>query len=415
MNSKPKKILFISALDFKEKSIQVIRKTPEAYAQAGWCVRTIVARDTTRRGNYFYEDEINPPGVIVERFSWPLARLRNLARGRWLSYAINRLAGTIVIFQLAFRAARSVYHEPADIIYGYEIHGVLAARIMRLFRVGRGLPFVTRFQGTWLMEVFEKKQWIRLCANIDQIIALRSKCDLAIMTDDGTRGDQVLKRLRSPATKNLRFWVNGTDLPPDGLSKSAVRSDLGIPATSVMLISVSRLEGWKRIDRGIALTAQLRSLGVKAVYVVVGEGAEAERLRNMASEAGVAQYVKFLGGVPQSEVFSYMNAADFFISMYDLSNVGNPLLEAIRLGKIVVTLNNGDTARWIKHGENGLIYDISSETIQCASIDIKRAVDDGAWRDTLTKGVNALAARKLWTWSDRLSEEVADVEKLAYP
>lgn len=70
-----RKILFLSALDFKEKSIQVIRKTPEAYVAAGWDVRYIVARDTTRRGNYSYEREINPDGVRIERFAWALTGL----------------------------------------------------------------------------------------------------------------------------------------------------------------------------------------------------------------------------------------------------------------------------------------------------------------------------------------------------
>lgn len=50
-----KKILFLSGLDFKDKSIQVIRKTPEAYVNSGWSVHYIVARDTSSKGNYYYE------------------------------------------------------------------------------------------------------------------------------------------------------------------------------------------------------------------------------------------------------------------------------------------------------------------------------------------------------------------------
>ena len=46
-----RKILFVSALDFKEKSIQVIRKTPEAFAAADWDVDYLTARDYSRRGN----------------------------------------------------------------------------------------------------------------------------------------------------------------------------------------------------------------------------------------------------------------------------------------------------------------------------------------------------------------------------
>jgi len=52
--SKDKTILFLSALDFKEKSIQVIRKTPEAYLKYGWKVFYVVARDNSKYGNYFY-------------------------------------------------------------------------------------------------------------------------------------------------------------------------------------------------------------------------------------------------------------------------------------------------------------------------------------------------------------------------
>jgi len=71
-----KKILFISGLDFKEKSIQVIRKTPEAYVAADWEVDYIVARDNSLFGDYHYEDEINPEGINITRVYWPFAKLR---------------------------------------------------------------------------------------------------------------------------------------------------------------------------------------------------------------------------------------------------------------------------------------------------------------------------------------------------
>ena len=58
-----KKILFISGIDFKEKSIQVIRKTPEAYVKRGWDVHYLVLRDVSKRGNYYYEEPLNPSGV----------------------------------------------------------------------------------------------------------------------------------------------------------------------------------------------------------------------------------------------------------------------------------------------------------------------------------------------------------------
>ena len=37
---------------------------------------------------------------------------------------------------------------------------------------------------------------------------------------------------------------------------------------------------------------------------------------------------------------------------YERSNLGNPLLESIRMNKLIVTLNNGDTGKLIRHKLN---------------------------------------------------------------
>ncbi len=70
-----KNILFISALDFKEKSIQVIKKTPVYYVKNGWDVIYIVLRDNSKHGNYFYEKEIFLEGVKLYRIYLPLTNL----------------------------------------------------------------------------------------------------------------------------------------------------------------------------------------------------------------------------------------------------------------------------------------------------------------------------------------------------
>ena len=64
-----------------------------------------------------------------------------------------------------------------------------------------------------------------------------------------------------------------------------------------------------------------------------------------------------------SRIKNYFAVTDFFFSMYDLSNVGNPLLEAIRMNKIIFTLDNGDTTNWIKNEENGFIFPVDNKTL----------------------------------------------------
>lgn len=408
-----KRILFLSALDFKQKSIQVIRKTPEAYAEAGWNVRYIVARDTFERGNYAYEPEIAPAGVSVERFAWPLLRLRNATQRRWPQYLWTRLAGLLVILGLAYRGARALRFEPADIIYGYEVHGVLAVKLLRLFRSTGAAKIVHRFQGTcYVTEMLEKRQLVRQAANLDHLMALRSSCDLVIMTNDGTKGDITLQRLKSRSSSKLRFWVNGTDRPEGLRSAMSIRREWDIDDDAVVLLTVSRLVAWKRVDRTLSIAAALKRSIPKFVLLIVGGGDDREHLESHASALGISDKVRFTGPIPQADVFGYMNAADIFLSTFDMSNVGNPLLEAIRMQKVIVTLNNGDTGRWITHAVNGFIYAVSDDLPHIAARDIERILSDCTLREQLTKGVRELAQDRLWTWRERMRAEITEVEAL---
>jgi len=156
----------------------------------------------------------------------------------------------------------------------------------------------------------------------------------------------------------VRFWMNGVDwesfeaLP----ERQEARRRLAITAKRVLL-TVSRLVSWKRVERSIQALAGVVEYYPDTVLIVVGDGSERERLERLAHELGVAQHVRFEGAVPHDEVPQYLAATDIFLSFYDWTNVGNPLLEAMMAGKCIVTLNNGDTAHFIKDEENGILLE----------------------------------------------------------
>ncbi len=94
---KEKSILFLSANDFKEKSIQVIRKTPQAYIENGWNVNYIVARDNSKSGNYFYEKEINPKGARITRFYMPFGDIKDKVNNHVIKTIVSKIYGYISI------------------------------------------------------------------------------------------------------------------------------------------------------------------------------------------------------------------------------------------------------------------------------------------------------------------------------
>jgi glycosyltransferase involved in cell wall biosynthesis len=410
-----KKILFLSAIDFKEKSIQIIRKTPEHFVQLGWEVDYVVFRDKSKAGNYFYESEINPEGINTERHYYPFNKVRNVIHKGILSTMLNKLTLWIIVFNLTLIARKKLKNKRYDVVYGYEAYGVLALRILRKINAIKHEKTVSRFQGTWLTSYKKNKQRLKYFLNLDMLFALRTRSDLCIMTDDGTEGNYFYKTgmVKHP---NFKFWINGVD--NQILEKQEYDNLIHQfkSENNVIFISISRLEPWKQVERVIMAFSKLaKTYNRKNIQlIIVGDGIQMEILKKKVSDLNILEQVYFTGAIPHSEVKKYLNVADCFISAYDLSNVGNPLLEAIRAEKIIFTLNNGDTSSWIKHEVNGFIYDIDSELTDNMAKDMNRIIDDTNLQEKIKENIQATIKHKLWTWKERMDAEVNEVEKLLY-
>jgi glycosyltransferase involved in cell wall biosynthesis len=383
-------------------------------------VTYIVARDYSKAGNYYYEPEINPEGVEVIRFAMPLTKLRNSTRNRFLLTVFSQLAGWLTIFRLARKARKWKKASAAkiDVIYGYEVHGVCAVSWLRFWGRLKNVKIVSRFQGTWMSQYFRQKKWMKRLLNYDDRIALRSRADLCIMTNDGTEGDYAMKRLRSRALHNLRFWVNGVDeqiLPAESFAH--LKQKYNPDGEKVLFLSVSRMESWKRVDRIIDAVAYLVNVldYRNMLYLAVGEGNLLEQYKQKVAADGLDNYIEFVGAVSNSEVKKYLNLVDIFVSTYDLSNVGNPLLEAIRANKIIFTLNNGTTSDWIRHRENGFIYNIDEKLIESMAKDMLEVCNNAGLRESIQNQISVTEKDKLWTWSERFAAELEAVEELILP
>lgn len=63
----------------------------------------------------------------------------------------------------------------------------------------------------------------------------------------------------------------------------------------------------------------------------------------------------FTGKISHELVYDYLQRADVFISLYSASNLGNPLFEAMRCGKAIITVDTGTTGSVIKNEANGIL------------------------------------------------------------
>lgn len=417
---KVKSILFLSAEDFKDKSIQVIRKTPEAYVDAGWNVTYVVLRDSSLKGNYYYEKPINIKGVRIIRKEIPGTKIINTLENKFLVLIFVRLRRYLSIFLLILIGAQFLRKEHFDVLYGYEQQGSFAAKFLKKLL---GLPktkLVLRFQGVvFVKEWLKHNAWYRRITNFDTFYALKGPSDLCIMTNDGSCGDWVLNKINSKH-KKIKFWSNGVDKFEIDFNKKNDLIKRFKANKEFLFVSVSRIDDHKRVDRCINFFNSLILLNSEFNfhYLIVGEGVKKNECHNLVRSLNIQDRVSFVGAIDQSEVPLYLSIADTFISMYESSNVGNPLLEAIRLNRLILTLDNGSTSEWISHKETGLIYpvndvkDISHMEFYIMAKDFLGFIAKKEDFFLIKKNLLVVSETKLWTWEERFSVELDEVNNL---
>ncbi len=427
------RVLLICALDVwsldQGKGAPTLERTLRAYGEAGHHVDAVLP---DIGANHFYRGrsaqgeapETRPdiPNVTFHTFHMP--SLRDLPLPS-LPNALAKLDQK-VRFAAAFpwlaanhaeRLIRSAL-QPYDVLYAYEAHAVLAVRLLR--RRGLRLPLVARYQGTVMHPALSDR--MLYYRRYEEALALKTPADLYIMTNDGTQGDDVLARLNPASKGRVRFWRNGLDLerlrPPRPEQRTVTRRELALPDGAFVMITASRLATWKRVDRAIRALPKIRAWTPDALLVVVGDGEERTRLQFLARQLGVEQHVRFVGAVAQSDVMRYMHASDVFLAIADLSNVGNPLLEAMACGCCVAAVDAGDTRELIIDNRTGRLVDNSNRSGFVKSLEDRLAdllvtlAGDAPQRARLAAGAASYAGEHFWTWDQRMAVEVEAVTAL---
>jgi glycosyltransferase involved in cell wall biosynthesis len=426
----------ITALDVwsldQGKGAPTLERTLRAYGEAGHQLDVVLPdvganhfyrRDEAKRATP--ESRPRIPNVRFHTFHMPTLRDLPLPSLPAPVVAVDQKARFALAFPwlAARRAERLLRASDAsfDVLYAYEVHGVLAARLLR--RRGVRLPLVARFQGTVMHPALTDT--LLYYRRYEEALALKTRADLYLMTDDGTQGDDVLARLNPASKGRVKFWRNGLDLdrlrPPSAADRTAARGALALPDDAFVMITASRLATWKRVDRAVRAMQKVRAWAPQALLLIVGDGEERPRLEALAHELGVSESVRFDGAVPQQDVLRYMHAADVFLAVADLSNVGNPLLEAMACGMCVVAVDAGDTRDLIVDERTGRLVDNSQRSGFVKPLEERLAdllvtlAGDPAQRQRLAAGAAAYASEHFWTWEQRMAAELEAVSALARP
>jgi glycosyltransferase involved in cell wall biosynthesis len=164
-----------------------------------------------------------------------------------------------------------------------------------------------------------------------------------IITVSNATKDYVLSLGAKP--EKIKVLHNGVDLvhfrPLTG-KREEMRRKLGIPQSSIVVLTVRRLVYKNGIDTLIEGANIAVRKNPKITFLVVGKGPDLNNVQMRIRQLGIENNFRLTGFVKDEDLPFYYNAADFFV-LPSKSGEGLPLvaLEAMACGLPVIATNVG--------------------------------------------------------------------------
>jgi phosphatidylinositol alpha-1,6-mannosyltransferase len=165
------------------------------------------------------------------------------------------------------------------------------------------------------------------------------------------------------------------------------RHHFGLPATSRLVVSISRLVPRKGFDITIRAIARLHRSYPDVVLAIAGGGRDEGRLRRLAAELGAP--VRFLGRVPNDDLPLLYGCGDVFTMLcrnrwggLEQEGFGIVFVEAAACGVAQVAGDSGGAADAVVDGETGLVVRQPDDVEQAVAA-LRRLFDDDAERQRM--------------------------------
>lgn len=312
---------------YQHLSASFVHNQAKAFAAAGHQVRVIIPTPVGKQfrggkiGPLFYESEADGVGLYYVRY---------LSASRYGKKSFNVKSAATAI---GTRIKTITNGFVPDIIHAHTLgfDSGIGAWLKEKF----GCPLVVTTHGSDTEKPLKE----------GKTDMLRSACDQADCI--AAVSDRLRARLLSCGTSTRVVTIlNGFSL--ENMCE-ACRKD------PFSMIQVGHLIPSKRNDVTIRAFAKLRRKYPEMTLKIIGKGVLREQLETLAQELGVMDAVTFTGEIPNSQVFSAMAEASFFVMASKPEGFGIVYLEAMANRCVTIGTEGEGIADLIVSGENGFL------------------------------------------------------------
>lgn len=296
------------------------------------------------------------PQVAVER-------VRDLDVERIAYPKIQHVGGVVLLLRLAWSLVR--YRDRYDVIHAH-IGGNMAAVCSLMGRLLRR-PVVVKLTGLTEMAGgildpaagFEARCRRRAIRTATALQATSSRI-AALLKANGFAPEQI--HLIPNAVDTERFR------PGDATGQSR--------ASGPVVVYVGRLAREKGLE--LLLRAWSKARNGSGVLVLVGAGELAGALKQLASELGCGDSVRFIG--PCSDVATFLHSADLAVLASDQEGLSNSLLEYMAAGLPVIGSRVSGTEDFVLPGRTGWLFEAGDldGLVRCLAQALSASADERA-------------------------------------
>lgn len=249
---------------------------------------------------------------------------------------------------LATKMATVAEHENLDLLHvHYAIpHSISAILARESLKPGRRLPVITTLHGTDITLVGADRSYLPITR-------------YGIAQSDGvTAISHYLKRETIETFQFDRIEVIPNFICASDYqrrSDDALRAELA-PAGEPLLVHVSNFRPVKRPIDCVEILARVRSRGVAARLVMVGDGPERINAEHRARCLNVSEHCSFVGKQPK--IVDYLSIADVLLLPSEQESFGLAALEAMACEVPVIASRVGGIPEVVTDGETGCLSEV---------------------------------------------------------
>jgi glycosyltransferase involved in cell wall biosynthesis len=254
-----------------------------------------------------------------------------------------------------------------------------------------GIPAAFIVHDDWLVYGLGFDQWIRMWRGRRRLLAPLAELALRLPTSVQLTGRFVFNsRYTLEGARAAGVDVGGASVIPPGIEPSLQRP-LGRKEWGWELLYLGRIDRQKGIDTAVSALAHLPEQATLAVW---GTGQEqyVEEMRELAGAHGLADRVHFHGWAGPEERLAAYRATDVVVFPVRWQEpFGLVPIEAMSLGRVVVSTAQGGSAEFLSDGDNALVFEPGDAAGLAHAV--QRLAEDGALRDRLLEAGRRTAGR----------------------